>query len=43
MSPPFDETIQDMFYLSDQIFEAMCTPSDQISDKQKEISKHSRG
>ena len=29
-----DNTIQAIFDISDKIFEAMCTPSDKISDKQ---------
>ena len=43
MYPPlgcFDDKIKSMFDLSDQIFEAKCTPSDQRSDKQHEILKY---
>ena len=34
---PFGVTVQAMFDIYDQTFEAICTPSDQISDKNKEI------
>ena len=37
MSLSYCDTIQAMFDLYDRIFEAMCNPSDQISDKQKKI------
>ena len=35
----FDDTIQTMFNLSDQIFEAVCNPFYKWSDKQHEILK----
>ena len=37
MSLPFDDTIQSILYISDQIFESIFTPSDQIYEKQREI------
>ena len=38
----FDNTIQAMFDLSYRIFEVMCTPSYQISDKQQQKLKQLR-
>ena len=33
----FEDTIQAMFYLSDQIFKDVCTPTDKICEKQHTI------
>ena len=42
MSPPYGDTIQVMFDISDQIFKAIYTPPDKIYDKKNEILKQLR-